>query len=47
MIINKISMVKLEMLSNIGKQLAKARGLSNSSMIVFGGLFNVIVIGDF
>lgn len=47
MIVDEISMVKLEMLSNIGKQLAKARGLSNSSTAVFGGLPIVIVMGNF
>ncbi len=40
-------MVEMEMLSNIGKQLAKACGLSNSSPAVFGGLPIVIVMGDF
>lgn len=40
-------MVELEMLSNMGQQLAKARGLSNSSTAVFGGLPIVIVMGDF
>ncbi len=38
MIVDELSMVKMEMLSNMGKQLAKARGLSNSSTAVFGGL---------
>ena len=40
-------MVKLEMLSNMGKQLAKARGLSNFNMAVFGGLLIVIVMENF
>lgn len=31
----------------MGKQLAKAQSLSNSSTIVFGGLLIVIVMGDF
>ena len=44
---DEINMDKLEMLSNIGKQLVKARGLSNSSMVVFSGLSIVIVMGDF
>ncbi len=47
MIVDEISMVKLEILSNMEKQLAKARGLSNSSTAMFGGLLIVIVIGDF
>ncbi len=47
MIVDEISMVELEILSNMGKQLAKAQGLSNSSMAVFGGLPIVIVMGDF
>ena len=47
MIIDKINMVKLEILSNIGKQLAKAQGLSNSNTIMFQDLLIVIVIGDF
>lgn len=34
MIVDKINMVKLEMLSNIGKQLAKDCGLSNPNMAV-------------
>ncbi len=47
MIVDEISMVKLEMLSNMGKQLAKARSLSNSRTTVFGRLPIVIVMGDF
>ena len=47
MIVDEISMVKLEILSNIRKQLAKACGLSNSSMAVFGGLPIVIVMKNF
>ncbi len=46
-IVDEISMVELKMLSNMGKQLAKARGFSNSSTAVFGGLPIFIVIGDF
>ncbi len=46
-IVDEISMVELEMLSNMGKQLAKARGLSNSSMAVFGDLPIIIVMEDF
>lgn len=47
LIIDEISMVELDMLSNIGKQLAKARGLGNDSTAVFGGLPIVILMGDF
>ena len=47
MIVNKIGIIKLEMLSNIRKQFIKACGLSNSSIAVFEGLPIVIVIGDF
>ncbi len=47
MIVDEISMVELEMLSNMGKQLAKARRLSNSSTAVLGGLPIVIVMGNF
>ncbi len=47
MIVDEKSMVELEMLSNMGKQLAKARSLSNSSTAVFGDLPIIIVMGDF
>ncbi len=47
MIVDELSMVKMEMLSNMGKQLAKARGFSNFSTAVLGGLPIVIVMGDF
>ncbi len=47
MIVDEISMVEQEMLSNMGKQLAKACALSNSGTAVFGGLPIVIVMGDF
>ncbi len=47
MIVDKINMVELEILSNIGKKLAKVCGFSNSCTTVFGGLPIVIVIGDF
>lgn len=47
MIVDEISMVKLEILSNMKKQLAKACSLSNSSMAVFKGLFIIIIIGNF
>ncbi len=47
MIVDEISMVELEMMSNMEKQLAKAWGLSNSSTAVFGGLPIVIIIEDF
>lgn len=47
MIIDEISIVKLEILSNIEKELAKAHGLSNFSMVVFGDLSIVIVMENF
>ncbi len=47
MIVNKLSIVKMEILLNMGKQLAKACGLSSSITAVFGGLPIVIVMGDF
>lgn len=43
----QISIVELEMLSNIEKQLAKARGFSNSSTAKFGGLPIIMVIENF
>lgn len=46
-IVEEISMVKLEMLSNMEKSLAKARDLLNSSKRVFGGLPIIIFIGNF
>ena len=39
-------MVELEILFNIGKQLAKARGISNSRIAVFGSFPIVISMGD-
>ncbi len=47
MIMDELSIVEMEMLSNMGKLLAKARGLSNSSIAMFGGLPIVIVMEDF
>lgn len=47
MIMDELSMVEIEMFLNMGKQLAKARGLLNSSSAVFCGLPFVIVMGDF
>ena len=47
MIMDEICIVELKILSNMGKQLAKARGLSNSNMVVFRGLPIVKVMGDF
>ena len=47
MIVDKISIVKLEMLSNIENQLAKACGLSNSSTAVFRGPPIIIIIENF
>ena len=47
MIVDEISMVKLDKLSNIVKQLAKSRGLSSSSMAVFENLSIIIVMRNF
>lgn len=40
-------MVELDMLSNITKQLAKARSFSNKSIVIFGELPIIILMGDF
>ncbi len=47
MIVDEINMAKLEILSNMRKQLAKACGFSNFSMAVFRDLPIIIVLGDF
>lgn len=47
MIIDKINVVELEILSYMGKQLARAHGLSNPNTLVFGDLLIVIVMGNF
>ncbi len=47
LIIDEVSMVELDMLSNIAKQLAKARGLLSESTTMFGVLPIVILIRDF
>ena len=47
MTVDEINMLELEMLSNMAKQLAKARDLSNNSTAVFGSLPIFIVMGDF
>lgn len=47
MIVDKLNIVKMEMLLNMKKQLAKARGLLNSSTVVFDSLPIVIIIKDF
>lgn len=47
LIIDEVSMVELDMLSNITKQLAKARGLTGESTAMFGGLPIVILMEDF
>ncbi len=47
LIIIEVSMVMLDMLSNIVKQLAKAKGLSSESTAMFRGLPIVILIGGF
>lgn len=44
---DEISIIKLEILFNMEKQLAKACNLSNCSMAVFGSLFIIIFIGNF
>lgn len=46
-IVNKINIVKLKMLFNIGKQLAKACGFSNSSIAMFENLPIIIVMENF
>lgn len=46
-IMDEMSMVKLEILSKIRKQLAKACGFSNYNTVVFGRLSIIIVMGDF
>lgn len=45
--VDKISMIKLEMLFNLKKQLAKAYTLLNSSIAIFGDFPIVIVIKNF
>lgn len=47
MIVDKWSIVKMEILLNMGKQLAKARGFSNSSTAVFNDLTIIIVMENF
>lgn len=47
LIIDKISIVELNILSNIVIQLAKARGISNNNTTVLGVLPIVIIMGDF
>lgn len=47
LIIDEVSMVELDMLSNMAKQLAKARGLASESTAMFEGLPIVILMGDF
>lgn len=46
MVVDKISIVKQERLSNMGTQLAKACSLLNSSIIIFEDLLIIIVIGN-
>lgn len=46
MIVDKINMVKLEILSKMGKQLVKAHDFSNSSRAVFYKLLIVIIMRD-
>ena len=46
-IVDEITIIGLEIFFNIEKQLAKACGLSNFSIIVFGDLPIVIVMRDF
>ena len=47
LIIDKISIVELNILPNIVIQLAKARGISNNNIAVLGTLPIVIIMGDF
>lgn len=43
---DKINMVKLEILSNMAKQLTKAYNIFNVSIAVLNGLFIVIIIDN-
>lgn len=47
MIMDKINIIKLKMLSNIKKQLAKTCSLSNSDIIIFRYLSIIIVMRNF
>ena len=47
LIVNEINIVKLDMLSDIIKQLTKACSIFNKSTAIFGGLPILIIIGDF
>lgn len=47
LIIDKVSMVELDIFSNIAKQLAKARSLTSESTAIFEGLPIVIFMEDF
>lgn len=47
LIINEISIIELNILSNIAIQLAKVRGLSNKSTLIFGEPLIIIFIKDF
>ena len=46
MIVNKISMVELNILSDIVTQLAKARDIYYNSIVIFSSLPIVIIMGD-
>lgn len=47
MIMDKLSIIKIEMLFNMEKQLAKAYNLFNFSIAMFDGLPIVIIMRDF
>lgn len=47
LIINEIGIIKLDIFSNIVKQLVKTRGLTNKSTAIFKRLPIVILIKDF
>lgn len=47
MILNKINIVKLEILFNIKKKLAKTCNLSNHSIAIFESLPIIIIMEDF
>lgn len=47
LIINKLSMIQLELFAKMDKQLHKTRDLINSLMTLFNSLFLIILIGDF
>lgn len=47
LMINEVSMVELNMFSNIAKQLVKARGFLSENTTMFGQLYIFVFIGEF